>query len=94
MKTELELITDLKAIVSEYVKNFTTNVISRKSSTVSSLTTVIAIAFQDENITNELLSKLVDYTAQNDRNDLSLETKKELGALDYEVILMSAEVFY
>ena len=94
MKTELEIITDLKAIVSKYVTNFTTTVVSRKSATASSLDTIVAIVFQDEKITNLMLSELVDYVAQNDRNNLSLETKKDLGNLDYEVILMNAEVFY
>jgi len=94
MKTEAELVTDLNTIVAKYVTNFTTSVISRRTATVSSLDTTIAIVFQDENITSAMLSDLVNYVAQNDRNSLSLETKKDLGNLDYEVILMNAEIFY
>ena len=94
MKTEAELVTDLNAIVAKYVTNFTTSVVARKTATVSSLDTTIAIIFQDENITHEMLGELVEYVAQNDRNNLSLETKKDLGNLDYEVVLMSAEIFY
>ena len=94
MKTELELITDLNTIVAKYVSNFTTTVVSRRTATVSSLDTSIAVIFQDENITNLMLKELVDYVSQNDRNSLSLETKKELGNLDYEIVLMNAEIFY
>lgn len=94
MKTESELITDLNTIVAKYVPNFTTTVVSRRTATVSSLDTSIAIIFQDENITNLMLKELVDYVSQNDRNSLSLETKKELGNLDYEIVLMNAEIFY
>jgi len=94
VKTEAELITDLKVIVARYVTNFTTSVISRKTSTVSSLDTTIAIIFQNENISHLLLAELVDYIAQNDRNNLALETKRDLGNLEYEVILLNAEIFY
>ena len=94
MKTEAELITDLDAIVAKYIPNFTTTVVSRKTATASSLDTVIAVMFQDKSITNLLLQELVSYIAQNDRNNLSIETKKDLGNLDFEVILLSAEIFY
>ena len=94
MKTEAELITDINGIVAKYVSNFTTSVVSRRTATVTSLDTTIATVFQDENITNAMLTELVDYVAQNDRNKLSLETKKDLGNLDYEVVLINAEVFY
>ena len=94
MKTESELIADINTIVTKYVPNFTTTVVSRRTATVSSLDTTIAVVFQDESITTAMLSELVDYVAQNDRNNLSLETKKDLGNLDYEVVLMNAEVFY
>ncbi len=94
MKTESELIADLNNIVSNYVSNFTTTVVSRRTATVSSLDTTIAIVFQNESITNAMLKDFVEYVEQNDRNNLSLETKKDLGNLDYEVILMNAEIFY
>jgi len=94
MKTESELIADINAIVAKYVTNFTTTVISRKTSTVSSLDTTIAVIFQDGNITNLMLQDLVDYVSQNDRNSLMIETKKDIGNLDFEVVLLSAEVFY
>lgn len=94
MKTEAELIADLNNIVSKYISNFTTTVISRKSATVSSLDTTVALIFQDESITHNLLVDILDYVAQNDRNSLALETKKDLGNLDFEVILINAEIFY
>ena len=69
MKTEAELIADINAIVTNYVPNFTTTVVSRRTATVSSLDITIAVIFQDESITTEMLSELVNYVEQNDRNN-------------------------
>ena len=94
MRTETEMIGDIKDIVTKYIDNFNTEVISRRIATVSSLHTVFAIVFKDKSISSELIKDLIEYTSQNDRNGVSFETKKDLGNLDFEVILVSAEIFY
>ena len=94
MRTESEIIADVKSIVSAHISNFSTEVLSRKVETVSSLHTSIAFFFQDGKISTALLKDLLNYVAQNDRNNIVFETKKELGNLDFEVIIVYAEIFY
>ena len=95
MMTESEVVAATNTIVKKYITNFSTNVISRKISTVSSIDTVIAVFFQDVNISDAMIKDLIDFVIQSDsRQNITFETKKDLGSLDYEVILISVEIFY
>lgn len=95
MMTESEVVAATNTIVKKYITNFSTNIISRKISTVSSIDTVIAVFFQDVNISDAMIKDLIDFVIQSDsRQNITFETKKDLGSLDYEVILISVEIFY
>ena len=94
MRSESEMMSDIKTIISSEIDSFTSYIISRRISTVSSLDTTFAFVFQDKNITSTLLKKIIEYVAQNDRNGVTFETKKDMGNLDFEVILVNAEIFY
>ncbi len=92
--SEAQLLNDIKAIVSNHIQNYTIDVVSRKQTKATTLDTTIAVVFQDNSITEPLLKELIDYTVQNEYNNITLETKKDLNKLDFEYIIIQAEIFY
>ena len=91
---ETTFLNDIKTIVSAYVQNYTIDIISRKYETASTMDVTIAVMFQDKSIDENIIKDLLNYQVQNDRYKINFETKKDLGNLDFEVILINAEIYY
>ena len=85
---------DIKTIVSNHIENFSIEIIQRKQKTASSMSVVLAVVFQNNSVTQELTKDLIEYTVQNDYNDIEFETKKDINDLSAEVILVYAEIYY
>jgi len=92
--SELDFINDIKTIVSKHITNYSLEVISRTPNTVSSMDVTIAVLFQNKSIDAALIKELINYKINSNKNVVDFETKKELGNLDFEVILINAEIFY
>ena len=92
--SELDFINSVKTIVSNNITNYSTEIISRTPSTASSMNVTLAVLFQNKSIDESLIKELINLKINSNRNEISFETKKELGNLDFEVILISAEIFY
>ena len=92
--SELDFINSVKTIVSNNITNYSTEIISRTPSTASSMNVTLAVLFQNKSIDESLIKDLIDLKINSNRNEIDFETKKELGNLDFEVILVSAEIFY
>lgn len=92
--SELDFINSVKTIVSNNITNYSTEIISRTPSTASSMNVTLAVLFQNKSIDEALIKDLIDLKINSNRNEIDFETKKELGNLDFEVILVSAEIFY
>ncbi len=58
------------------------------------MSVVLAVVFQNNSVTQELTKDLIEYTVQNDYNDIEFETKKDINDLSAEVILVYAEIYY
>ena len=92
--SELDFINSVKTIVSNHITNYSLEVISRTPKTASSMDVTLAVLFQNKSINEALIKELIDLKINSNRNKIDFETKKELGNLDFEVILVSAEIFY
>jgi len=92
--SELDFINSVKTIVSNHISNYSLEVISRTPKTASSMDVTLAVLFQNKSINEALIKELIDLKINSNRNKIDFETKKELGNLDFEVILVSAEIFY
>ena len=92
--SELDFINSVKTIVSNHITNYSLEVISRTPKTASSMDVTLAVLFQNKSINEALIRELIDLKINSNRNEIDFETKKELGNLDFEVILISAEIFY
>ena len=92
--SEIDFINDIKTIISNHVTNYSIEVISRTPNTVSSMDVTLAVLFQNNSIDEALIKELIQYKINVNKNVVDFETKKELGNLDFEVILVSAEIYY
>ena len=92
--SETSLITDIKSIVSSYIQNFSIDIVERKPKTASSMSVALAVVFQDNSITQDLIRDLIEYKVQQDYNDVDFETSKDINDLSAEIILVYAEIFY
>jgi len=92
--SESDFINDIKAIVSNHITNYSLEIISRTPNTTNSMIVTLAVLFQNKNINEALIKELINYKINSNKNVVDFETKKELGNLDFEVILVSAEIFY
>ena len=92
--TETTLLNDIKSIIGAHITNFTADIIARKSETASSMSVTLAIVSQDGSISEQLIRELIDYKIQQDYNSVDFETKKDIGDLSVEVILVYAEIYY
>jgi len=92
--SELDFINDIKTIVSNHITNYSLEVILRTPSTASSMNVTLAVIFQNKSIEELLIKELIEYKINSNINLVDFETKKELGNLDFEVILLNSEIFY
>ena len=95
--TEQAAVTTIKNILNGRIA-CEVEIISRKvADKVSYMLVTIAVICKKDKVTPEIIADLMDYDIQNHQNDsylILLETQKELGNLDWEVILLEAKIQY
>ena len=92
--TEESLKSDIQTIISKYVTNFTLEIIKRDINTASSMIVQVGVILQDGVITQQLIADLLEYRVQNDYNNVSFKTQRDLGDMSVEAITIEAEIYY
>ena len=92
--SEQDVISSIKSILDNHIPSYTLDIIQRRRSTASSMDVSFAVLIKDKQITQELITDLINYQIQNENSIEFVETKKELGNLDFEVIIINAEIQY
>ncbi len=92
--TEESLRSDIQTIISKYVTNFTLEIIKRDINTASSMIVQVGVILQDGVITQQLIADLLEYRVQNDYNNVSFKTQRDLGDMSVEAITIEAEIYY
>lgn len=92
--TEASLKSDIQTIISKYVTNFTLEIIKRDINTASSMIVQVGVILQDGMITQQLIADLLEYRVQNDYNNISFKTQRDLGDMSVEAIIVEAEIYY
>ena len=89
MKTTIKAILDV-----HIVGKYTLKIVGRKRVKIGIYVVTTAVICKEASITSELIADFVEHSIQKDDSiDLS-ETRIELSDLDFEVLLLEAEVTY
>jgi len=92
--TELQFITDTKAILDVDINAYVIEIISRKKASASEMMVIAAIICKEGLVTPNLLANLIDYAIQNNDEIELTETAKDMQDLKSEVIFVQAKIQY
>lgn len=92
--TEEKFITDAKAILDVHIKGYVIEIISRKTETISELIVQLAVICKIGSVTPALITEILDYQIQNDKEIEFMESAIDLQDLKSEIIILQAKIQY
>ena len=93
--TEAAMKLTIKTILDTHMSNkYDLKIVGRKRESVSMFIVTAAVICKEDFVTQELMEDFVDHSIQNDDSVELSETRIELSDLNFEVLLLEAEVTY
>lgn len=92
--TEIEMLSEIKALVDPHIKGYQLAIIGRKIHTISKAMVTAAVICKEDAITPDLILDIFDYQQKNDEEIEFVETSKDIQDLKFDVIILQAKIKY